>query len=250
MFVWNVMTVPVISVEPTTSIGEAAKLMLAQRISGLPVVKRDGTLVGLISEGDLLRRVELGTERARSWWLDFFFVSPGKAADEYVHAHGRKVEEVMSTDVVTIRRAASLGDAVEAMSRHRIKRLPVVEDGKLLGMITRSDVLRALAQAQPARDPAAVNDQQIRQAVIAELARQRWSISGLIRVHVEHGAVELSGTIFDERARLAVRVAAENVAGVKSVSDRLVWVAPMVGIVIVPPEDDPAEQRAEEAPRV
>ena len=249
MFVWNVMTVPVISVEPTTSIGEAAKLMLAQRISGLPVVKRDGTLVGLISEGDLLRRVELGTERARSWWLDFF-VSPGKAADEYVHAHGRKVEEVMSTDVVTIRRAASLGDAVEAMSRHRIKRLPVVEDGKLLGMITRSDVLRALAQAQPARDPAAVNDQQIRQAVIAELARQRWSISGLIRVHVEHGAVELSGTIFDERARLAVRVAAENVAGVKSVSDRLVWVAPMVGIVIVPPEDDPAEQKAEEAPRV
>ena len=249
MFVWNVMTVPVISVEPTTSIGEAAKLMLAQRISGLPVVKRDGTLVGLISEGDLLRRVELGTERARSWWLDFF-VSPGKAADEYVHAHGRKVEEVMSTDVFTIRRAASLSDAVEAMSRHRIKRLPVVEDGKLLGMITRSDVLRALAQAQPARDPAAVNDQQIRQAVIAELARQRWSISGLIRVHVEHGAVELSGTIFDERARLAVRVAAENVAGVKSVSDRLIWVAPMVGIVIVPPEDDPAEQRSEEAPRV
>jgi len=212
-------------------------------------IERDGTLVGLISEGDLLRRVELGTERARSWWLDFF-VSPGKAADEYVHAHGRKVEEVMSTDVFTIRRAASLSDAVEAMSRHRIKRLPVVEDGKLLGMITRSDVLRALAQAQPARDPAAVNDQQIRQAVIAELARQRWSISGLIRVHVEHGAVELSGTIFDERARLAVRVAAENVAGVKSVSDRLIWVAPMVGIVIVPPEDDPAEQRAEEAPRV
>ena len=241
MFVWNVMTVPVISVEPSASIGAAATLMLAQRISGLPVVERDGTLVGMISEGDLLRRGEIGTERARSWWLDFF-VTPGKAADEYVHAHGRKVAEVMSTDVVTIRRAASLSDAVEAMSRHRVKRLPVVEDGKLLGIIARSDILRALALAQPAADPAAVSDGHVRRAIMAELAKLRWSISGLVRAHVEHGAVELTGTIFDERARLAVHVAAENVAGVRSVSDRLVWVAPMIGVVIVPPEKSSAER--------
>jgi len=232
MLVGNLMTTPVISIEPSVSISDAAKLMLAHRISGLPVVTRDGTLVGMVTEGDFLRRSELGTERKRSRWLEFF-VSPGKAADEYVHAHGRKVEEVMSTDVVTVGRSLSIDEVVNLITRHRIKRLPVVENGKVVGIIARSDLLRAMARALPATDAVATDDERIRTAISAELSKQSWG-GALIHVHVEDGAVELSGTILDERARLAARVAAENVSGVRSVSDQLVWVEPISGMVILP----------------
>jgi CBS domain-containing protein len=233
MLVANIMTTPVISVEPSASIREAAALMLAHRISGLPVVKRDGTLIGMVTEGDFLRRGELGTERKRSWWLEIF-VSPGKIADEYVHTHGRKVEEVMSDDVVTTYLNAPLEEVVETMSRHRVKRLPVVENGKVVGIVARSDLLRALARTQPSNDPVAVSDERIRTDIEAELAKQSWSGHGSIHVNVKNGAVELTGVIFDERERRAAYVAAENVAGVKSVSDEIVWVEPMSGMVILP----------------
>jgi CBS domain-containing protein len=233
MLVANIMTTPVISVEPSASIREAAALMLAHRISGLPVVKRDGTLIGMVTEGDFLRRGELGTERKRSWWLEIF-VSPGKIADEYVHTHGRKVEEVMSDDVVTTYLNAPLEEVVETMNRHRVKRLPVVENGKVVGIVARSDLLRALARTQPSNDPVAVSDERIRTDIEAELAKQSWSGHGSIHVNVKNGAIELSGVIFDERERRAAYVAAENVAGVKSVSDEIVWVEPMSGMVILP----------------
>lgn len=234
MLVDTVMTAPVVSVKPSASIAEAAKLMLSLRISGLPVVKSDGTLVGIVSEGDMLRRSELGTERKRSWWLELL-ISPGKIADEYVHSHGRKVEEIMTTDVVTIRRNAQLDEVVELMARRYIKRLPVVEDGKVVGIIARSDLLRALARALPIGDEPESDDERIEVAILTELDKQSWGGARLIRVYVEDGAVELSGTIFDERERLAARVVAENVPGVKSVSDQLVWVEPMSGTVLMPP---------------
>lgn len=233
MLVENIMTTPVISVEPSASIRDAAALMLAHRISGLPVVKRDGTLVGMLTEGDFLRRGELGTERKRSWWLELF-VSPGKIADEYVHTHGRKVDEVMSADVVTTRKDASLDEVVETMSRHRVKRLPVVENGKVVGIVARSDLLRALAHAQPTGDPVVTSDERIRTDIEAELAKQSWSGHGSIHVNVKDSAVVLSGVVLDDRERQAARVAAENIAGVKSVSDEIVWVEPMSGIVISP----------------
>jgi CBS domain-containing protein len=237
MLVGDVMTAPVISVTPSASVGEAAALMLAHRISGLPVIASDGTLVGMLTEGDFLRRAELGTETKRPRWLEFL-VSPGKVADEYVISHGRKVEEVMSTDVATIRRDAPLDEVVETMVRRDIKRLPVVEGGRVVGIIARSDLLRALARKLPTGDAAAADDEQIRIAIMAEFAKQIWSGKGLIRADVEHGAVELNGTIFDERSRRAARVAAENVPGVKSVSDRLVWIEPLSGMPVFPPEAD------------
>ncbi|MDF2118603.1 CBS domain-containing protein [Roseiarcaceae bacterium H3SJ34-1] len=232
MLVENIMTTPVISVDPSASIQEAAALMLAHRISGLPVVRRDGTLVGMLTEGDFLRRGELGTERKRSWWLELL-VSPGKIADEYVHTHGRKVEEVMSNNVATTPRNAPLDDVVTTMNRHNVKRLPVVENGKVIGIIARSDLLRALARAQPSSDPVAAGDERIRTDIEAELAKQSWG-HGSIHVNVKDGAVILSGVILDDRERQAARVAAENVAGVKSVSDEIVWVEPMSGMVISP----------------
>ena len=159
--------------------------------------------------GDFQRRHELGTDRKRSWWLELF-VNPGKLADEYVHAYGREVGEVMCEDVVTTRLDASLEEVVETMSRRHVKRLPVVEDGKVVGIVARSDLMRAMADAIPRPNPTLVADERIRTAVVAELAKQSWSGNGLIKVHVTNGAVELTGTIFDERERLAARVAAEN----------------------------------------
>ncbi|MFG1398141.1 CBS domain-containing protein [Roseixanthobacter pseudopolyaromaticivorans] len=243
MRVANVMTTPVISVEPTTSIADAARLMLAQHISGLPVVAKDGTLVGMVTEGDFLRRAELGTQVKRSWWLELI-ASPGKEAEEYVHAHGRKVEEVMTCDVLTTTKDAPLSEIVETMTRARVKRLPVVENGKLVGIISRSDLLRALAAALPTASVVETDDARLRAAILSELARQPWSGSGLIRVHLENGVAELRGTIFDDRERMAARVCAENVPGVTSVVDQLVWVEPMSGMVILPPGADAAERGA------
>lgn len=233
MLVENVMTSPVISISPSTTIAEAARLMLSHRISGLPVVSEDGALIGMVSEGDFLRRGELGTEQKRSWWLELFS-SQGQAAEDYVRAHGRKVGEVMTKGVFTTNREASLEEVVELMSRHGIKRLPVVENGKLLGIVSRSDLLRALARALPGDDSVVSDDERIREAVTAEITRQSWGSGGLVRVSVRDGVVELTGTIFDESTRAAARVAAENVPGVKAVNDQIIWVEPVSGTVILP----------------
>lgn len=228
------MSKPVIGIAPEASIADAARLMLGNRISGLPVIEGDGTLVGVVSEGDFLRRGELGTERKRSWWLELL-AGPGELAGEYARAHGRRIDEVMATDLVTVPPGASLDDAVELMTQHDIKRLPVIEDGRVVGIVTRSDLLRAVLRALPARAGVAIDDERIRRRVLAELAGKPWSGNGMIRVKVDHGITELSGTIFDERERQAARVVAENVPGVTSVTDRLVWIEPVSGTVIAPP---------------
>lgn len=234
MRVDTIMSSPVISVAPGTTVSEAARLMLAHRISGLPVLGADGALIGVISEGDLMRRSELGTVRKRSWWLELL-VSPGKLAEDYVQGHGRKVEELMSRDLACIGREASLQDAVDLMSRRGVKRLPVVEKGRLIGILSRSDLLRALAGALPA-EPGPGEDERIRRAIQAELDAQPWAASGLIRVNVHKGQVELSGSIFDERIRAAAHVVAENVQGVTAIEDQLVWIDPTSGIMLAPPE--------------
>lgn len=171
MRVADIMTAPVLSVAPTTSIADAAQIMLSHRISGLPVVAEDGSLVGMVTEGDFLRRSELGTERKRSAWLAFF-LSAGKAAEEYVHSHGRRVEDVMTTNVVATNSDAQLEAIVEIMGRRRIKRLPVVDGGKLVGIVARSDLLKALSKTLPSAEGAATTDDVIHREIVAELARQ------------------------------------------------------------------------------
>ncbi len=231
MRVSEIMTSPVVGVEPSASVEDAVKLMLGNHISGLPVVSGDGHLVGIVTEGDFLRRGELGTARRRPRWLQFF-ISPGKDAAEYVQSHGRKVEEVMTAEPVTISAEASLADLVELMIARKIKRVPVVDKGKLVGIVARSDLMRAMLRSIPASAPAANDDERIRRAITEELAKQPWS--NAIRVDVDHGIAELSGAIFDERARDAARVAAENVPGVKGVKDQLAWIEPLSGIYILP----------------
>lgn len=232
MLVSEIMTSPVLVTEPSASIAEAAKIMLGGRISGLPVVSADKRLVGVVTEGDFLRRGELGTTRKRSRWLEFI-VSSGKKAAEYVETHGRRVEDVMSPQPVTVSPDASLEELIDLMTSRKIKRVPVVADGELVGIVARSDVMRAVLRALPASSAAANDDERIRTTIADELARHPWSAA--IRVTVAHGAAELSGVILDERAREAARVAAENVPGVTEVVDELCWVQPASGMYLLPP---------------
>ncbi|MFJ6327554.1 MULTISPECIES: CBS domain-containing protein [unclassified Rhizobium] len=230
MLIREIMNAPAITVSPETSVVDAARIMLDRHVSGLPVVDGGGDIVGIVSEGDFLRRGELQTERKRSWLLEFL-TSPGKLADEYVLSHGRSVEEVMTSKVVTIAPNATLTVAVDLMEKYGIKRLPVVVEGEVIGIVCRSDLLRALANMLP-KEKVQATDNQITEAVIAELSHQSWSHNGFIKVSVQNGVVELSGTIFDERERLAAKVAAENVPGVKSVTDQITWIDPYLGIVM------------------
>jgi CBS domain-containing protein len=233
MLARDIMTSPVITIQPSASISEAADLMLKHHISGLPVTLANGTLVGMITEGDFLRRGELGTEQKRSRWLEFF-LSPGKAADEYVRSHGRKIEEIMSAGVVCTRPDAPLDEVVTQMIDRNIKRLPVILDNKIAGIVCRSDLLRALAGQLPI-DTVARNDDELQDAIVTELRRPSWSGNANIQVDVRSGVATLSGVIFDERERLAARVAAENVPGVNAVTDELTWVDPMSGMTMPPP---------------
>jgi CBS domain-containing protein len=229
MKVSDVMTHRVVTVGSAATVAEAARLMLKHGISGLPVVDRKGGLVGMVTEGDLLRRAESGTERHRPHWLEFI-LGPGRLAKEYVHTHGRKVAEVMTQDVTTVRESATVDKVVELMERRRIKRLPVMRGSKIVGIISRANLLHALAGMEmPA---AAADDATIRRRLVAELERQPWAPRASTNIVVRKGVVHFWGAIFDDREREALKVAAENLPGVKSVQDHMVWVEPMSGMVV------------------
>jgi CBS domain-containing protein len=238
----DIMTRRVITIGRHASILEALRLMLQNRISGLPVVDQDGRLVGMVTEGDFLRRTETRTERGRSRWLQFL-LGPGRLADEYVHSHGRKIEEVMTPEPYAVSGDTPLNQVVRLMEKHHVKRLPVVDDGRLVGLISRADLLHALASLARDVPPAAGNDAEIRARLLAELADKPWSPARL-NVVVRNGQVELSGVILDERSREAIKVAAENVRGVKIVHDHLVWVEPMSGVVLYSQEDEAARSHS------
>lgn len=238
MRVRDIMTSPVTTVTPETPVREALRVMLERRISGLPVVDEVGMLVGLVSEGDFLRRSELGTEKKRSW-LDFLR-GHGRAAEDYAHSHGRTVGEVMTREVVAISHNAPLEEAVALMEKRRVRRLPVT-DGDALGIVTRSDILRALlpkVEAPCDGDVAPASEEAIRAAIVAEFNQQSWAPAMLIDVRVAEGVVELGGALVDERQRAAIRVIAENVAGVRSVKDKMVWIDPMSGMTLTAPDAD------------
>ena len=242
MQVKDVMTRNVISVGPDETILKAARLMLQNRISGLPVIDKDGELMGIVTEGDFLRRGELGTQRRRPKWLEFI-VGPGRLADEYVHASGRKVDEIMTTDPVTVTEDDTLEKVVEVMERRHVKRLPVTKSGRMVGIISRANLMHALASFArdvPERVPS--NNSQIRDNILAVLDKQAWAPR--INVVVKNGIAELWGVITDDRERKAVVVAVENVAGVERVHDHLVWVEPMSGMAFPSAEDEVSARAA------
>jgi CBS domain-containing protein len=229
----EVMTREVISIDPDATVLQAARLMLQHHISGLPVIDKDGNLVGVLSEGDFLRRRETKTERRRSRWLEFL-MGPGRVAAEYSHSHGSKVSEVMTPDVQTVDEVTPLEDIVELMERRRIKRVPVVCGGQVVGIITRSNLMHAMVSLARVAQPADKGDAAIREHLLAEIQKEQWAPAATTNVVVHDGVVELWGVIVDERQREALKVAAENVPGVKTVKDHLVWIEPTTGLTIEP----------------
>lgn len=218
----DVMTLNVVSVQPQAAVMQAVRIMLQRKISGLPVVDDVGRLVGILTEGDLLRRAETGTQKQRPRWLEFL-LGPGRLATEYVQTHGRRVEEVMTHDPVTVTEETSLEDVVRTMEKHRIKRVPVMRGERLVGLISRANLLHALASVSRQVGAGSVGDADIRGRLLAELQKERWAPVGALDVIVRDGVVELWGTITDERQREALVVAAENIPGVNGVRDHLVW---------------------------
>jgi CBS domain-containing protein len=235
MQVRDVMTANVITVPAQVTILEAARTMLRNRVSGLPVVDAEGKLVGMVTEGDFLRRSEIGTERRRPRWLEFV-LGPGRMAEEYVRAAGRKVEDVMTRDPVTVREDDDLETVVELMERRRVKRFPVLRDGKIVGIVSRANLMRALVSLARTEEAPADGDPALRELIVAAFAKQPWAPH--VNVVVRGSVAELWGTITDERERQACIVTAENVAGVRAVHDHLVWVEPISGMAFPSPEDE------------
>jgi CBS domain-containing protein len=230
----QVMTRSVINVTPDTTILQAANSMLRGHVSGLPVLAA-GKLVGMVSEGDFIRRSEIGTELKRGRWLRGLLGS-GRTALDFVREQGRKVGEIMSIDPVTITEDTPLEQIVQLMEKNNIKRLPVMRDDKLVGIVSRANLLQAVASiAREIPDPTA-DDDHIRTRIISSIEKNDWSPFGL-NVVVRNGIVHLSGVITEERSRQAAIVAAENVAGVKKVHDHLCWVDTMSGMYLDSPED-------------
>lgn len=224
----DIMTPHVETVAADATVGQAIRVMLQKRISGLPVVDGKGQLVGMITEGDFLRRKELGTAPHPHWLVAF--LTPGSTAEDYTRSHGRRVEEVMTRDVVSVTETEPVEAIVRLMEKHSIKRLPVVRDGRPVGLVSRADLLRAFAGAISGVRPLSTDDTAIRSHVIAEMKKQSWAPVASVNITVHDGIVHLWGTIFDETQRGALRVLAENAPGAKGVEDHLIWIEPTSGM--------------------
>ncbi|ACL57313.1 CBS domain-containing protein [Methylobacterium nodulans] len=229
----DIMTKEVTSVRADLSVELAIALMLEKRISGLPVLDPDCAVVGIVSEGDLLARPELGTARPKPGWVQYL-ISPGRLAEAYARERGRRVGDVMTREVVTASPETPLDEIVDLMTRRRIKRVPIVEGGRLVGLVTRADLLRSLRRAlQEAREAPPRDDAAIRTDVETAFVDAGVIPLELIEISVVDGEVGLRGSLTDERQRAAIRAAAESVSGVRAVHDRLTWVDPMSGLVLL-----------------
>jgi len=227
MLVSDLMKPEPSTVAPDTTVLDAARIMLALRVSGLPVVEA-GHLVGMVTEGDLLRREELDTAPdSTSWWRNFF--TPSRLAADYVHSHGRHVAEVMSGKPVTVTPQTPLAEAVTILLGKGYKRLPVVENGALVGMLSRADLLAALAHKMLEK-PQATDDAGAKTHIEHELARLAWTPKQSVRVQVSDHVATLEGSVFADTEREAIRVIAETAPGVERVVDNLVFVDPGSGL--------------------
>lgn len=216
----DIMTTDVISVRPGTSVFEAATLLADHHISGLPVVDESGNVVGMLTEADLLHRIETGTGKPQRSWFGEFLHSTRKLAGEYLKEHAARVENVMTANVVSISPATELGEIADTLERHHIKRVPVLVDGKLVGIVSRSNLIRALASALQPNPDAVASDEAIRRGVLKSLAGHRWA-AATEKVVVKDGVVHFWGTVNSEEERNAILVSADQVPGVKGVEDHL-----------------------------
>jgi CBS-domain-containing membrane protein len=239
MRVRDVMTYGVIGVPESASLVEAVETMLRSHVSALFVFDAHNALTGVLSEGDLLRRSELGSERKRPHWLELLLGS-GRIAEAYAHEHGRKAGEVMTAKVETIAEGAELSEAVDRMIHHRIKRLPVLRGEAVVGVISRSDLLKGLLAATAAAN-GPHPDAEIKAAIQAELDTLEWAPRASVRAEVANGVVTFRGSITDERLRDGLRVIAENTPGVTTVHDQMAWIEPNSGVLLPSAEEDQSQ---------
>jgi CBS domain-containing protein len=230
----DLMTSLVITVRPEATIEEAAQLMLQYRISGLPVTDSEGAVLGIITESDLLRRAETGTEKHHARWVSLL-IGPGRLAQEYVHTHSRAVGEVMTERVFTVAPQMPVSDVVALMDTKHVKRLPVVDQGHLVGIVSRADVMAALVGLLSEKPVGSRTDAEIRKQILDEIDQLPWGPRKTVDIIVTNGVVVLKGMITDERERTALCVAVENVPGVRAVHDHLVWVDSVSSIVVPRP---------------
>lgn len=225
----DVMTACVVSISPDSSVFDAAELLVSMHFSALPVVDDSGKIVGIVSEADLMRRPEIGTAPHHSW-LSRMLADEGKAAAEYVAFHSRRVGDVMTRKVIVVRAEATLAEVAESMVKHKVKRVPVVSDNAVVGIVSRSDLLRVLMSREPQGEAAASSDMELRGRVLTAVNKQTWSSTWPTNVLVNSGVVHLWGFASSNTILNAYRVAAENVPGVKKVKNHMRTVPPSVNM--------------------
>ena len=217
----DIMTSEVITVEENATVQAAAELMAEHGISALPVVDKDTRVIGIVSEGDLLHRAETATEQRRSWWLEIM-TSTNQLAGEYIKSHSAKVTDVMTRDVISVTDATPVADIAVLLETHRIKRVPVLRDGRLAGIVSRANLVRALAMTINERASSTeADDQYIRNKLLAELKAQKWAEVSPANVTVKDGVVHLWSSYLSEQEKRALVVAAENIPGVRRVEDHM-----------------------------
>jgi len=217
----DIMTSEVITVEEDATVQAAAELMAEHGISALPVVDKDTRVIGIVSEGDLLHRAETATEQRRSWWLEMM-TSTNQLAGEYIKSHSAKVTDVLTRDVISVTDATPVADIAVLLETHRIKRVPVLRDGRLAGIVSRANLVRALAMTINERASSTeADDQNIRNKLLAELKAQKWAEVSPANVTVKDGVVHLWSSYLSEQEKRALVVAAENIPGVRRVEDHM-----------------------------
>lgn len=218
----DIMVSNVITIGINATVHDVAQLLVEKRISAVPVVSGKGELLGIVSEGDLLRRAEVGTEKRRSWWLEAW-MSKEALANDFVKSHARKATDVMTRRVVTAKPDTSLGEIATLLEKNGIKRVPIVAGGKVVGIVSRSNLIQALASTPKANGPQVqVDDATIREKVMAQLRMRPWAKPWLVNVVVQDGTVNLWGVVDSQAEKDAARVAVETTPGVRAVSDHLV----------------------------
>jgi CBS domain-containing protein len=221
MLASDVMVRNVVTVSPDTDVADAIKLLAEHDVSALPVLDDAGSLVGMLSEADLIHRVEIGTEKRRPWWQEAVTGASTLAAD-FAKSHGKKAGEVMATGVISVSEDTPLAEIAALLERKGIKRVPVVKDGKLVGIVSRSNLVQALASVVGRIDQHDETDRQIRLELLSRLQQQSWTDFGSRNITVSNRVVHLWGLVGSDAERKALLALAESVPGVSRVADEMI----------------------------
>ncbi|MFZ5780574.1 MAG: CBS domain-containing protein [Pseudomonadota bacterium] len=220
----KVMTRAVVTIPADATVYAAADILLGARVSGAPVVDADGKMVGIVSEADLMNRPEIGTVPGKSW-LERLLADDARSARDYVRSHSHHVVDVMTKPVVSAREDAPLVEIARLMKKHRIRRVPIVREGVVVGIVSRSNLLQGLLAREPQPAAGTTSDDDVRHAIFAELARHSWGL-GVTNAVVDRGAVHLWGHVDSAAAREAIRITVENIPGVRRVANNVVILPP------------------------